>query len=55
VYGAKNAVTGQTVVASIVLREDIDEKYVKKEIRKYCISRLSAFKVPTKITFQEKG
>ena len=54
VYGATNAITGQTVVASIVLREDIDKKYAKKEIRKYCITRLSAFKVPTKITFQEK-
>ena len=55
VYGAKNAITGQTVVANIVLKEDINKKTTKKEIRKHCFSRLSAFKVPTKLVFEEQS
>jgi len=54
VFGADNIITGQTVNANIVLKEGVDKKNAKKEIRKYCISRLEAFKVPTKLNFQEQ-
>ena len=54
VYGVKNAITGQSVVADIVLVDGIETKSAKKKIRKYCRTRLSGFKIPTKLIFLDK-
>ncbi|BAI79867.1 AMP-dependent synthetase and ligase [Deferribacter desulfuricans SSM1] len=54
VYGESNPITGQTVVADIVLKDGIDKKEAKKLIRKHCRSKLDNYKVPTKINFVEK-
>lgn len=54
VYGNKNAITGQNVVADIVLKDSHCEK-PKKEIRKHCRARLSSYKVPSKINFISKA
>ncbi len=54
VYGEKNHITGQTVVADVVLKDKIDENEAKKIIRKYCRNKLDNYKVPTKINFVEK-
>jgi acyl-CoA synthetase (AMP-forming)/AMP-acid ligase II len=54
VYGETNAITGQTVIADVVLNKLIDKYKAKKIIRKYCRSKLENYKVPTKINFVEK-
>ena len=54
VHGVQNAITGQSVVADIVLADGVEPKLAKKEIRKYCRTRLSKFKVPTKFVFLNK-
>lgn len=51
VYAAANAITGQTVVANVTPRQDVDHKELKKQIRKYCRAQLDAYKVPTKVNF----
>lgn len=54
VIGSSNAITGQSVVANVVLADGTDKKVAKKKIRKHCISRISAYKVPTKINFMNQ-
>ena len=49
VVGDKNAITGQMVVAKVVLREGCDELVVKKTIKKHCNEKLEKYKVPSKI------
>ncbi|OUJ21443.1 hypothetical protein BTO19_26490, partial [Vibrio parahaemolyticus] len=51
VYAASNAITGQTVVANITPASDMDLKELKKQIRKYCRTKLDSYKVPTKMNF----
>lgn len=51
VYSLVNAITGQTVGASVVLASGFDEKTVKKSIRKHCKAMLDSYKVPTKLVF----
>ena len=54
VYGEKNAITGQVVALQIVLKEGVDRKSAKIEIRKHCRERLDAYKVPVKFQFVER-
>lgn len=51
VVGDKNSITGQMVVAKIVLCEDANELLVKKLIKKHCNEKLEKYKVPSKIIF----
>jgi len=55
VYGLKNAITGQTVVADIVIddanNQSINTKELKKQIRVFCIKKMERYKIPTKINF----
>ncbi len=48
-YGEQNAITGQSVVVDIVIKDDIEPKQIKKNIRKYCREKLDNYKIPTKI------
>lgn len=49
VYGEKNAITGMSVVADVVLAEGYNNSEIKKEIRKQCKGKIDDFKIPTKI------
>lgn len=49
VYGEQNAITGQTVVADVVLNRNSDYKTIKKTIRRYCRNKIDAYKIPTKV------
>jgi acyl-coenzyme A synthetase/AMP-(fatty) acid ligase len=51
VFGINNAITNQFVAAKIYLNDGYNHSQAKKEIRKYCRSRLSKHKVPVKIIF----
>ncbi|MDF4532314.1 AMP-binding protein, partial [Vibrio parahaemolyticus] len=53
VYADASAITGQTVVASVTPRLNVDLKELKKRIRKHCRDRLDSYKVPTKVIFSE--
>ncbi|NPA52739.1 MAG: long-chain fatty acid--CoA ligase [Aquificae bacterium] len=54
VYGEENPITGQMVVADVIINDDIDQKEAKKLIRKHCREKLDNYKVPTKINFVDK-
>jgi acyl-coenzyme A synthetase/AMP-(fatty) acid ligase len=49
VVGEKNSITGQMVVAKVVLNDGYDELDVKKSIKKHCKERLEKYKIPSKI------
>lgn len=53
VYAESNAITGQIVAAEIVLKANCDPKTLKRAIKNYCRSKLSAYKIPVKIYFKE--
>ena len=53
VYGEKNLITGQIVVAEVVLKSNKDPSILKRAIKNYCREKLSSFKVPAKIIFKE--
>jgi acyl-coenzyme A synthetase/AMP-(fatty) acid ligase len=52
VYAQKNAITGQMVVCDVVT--DVDEKNIKKLIRRYAKDKLQRYKIPTKVHVVEK-
>jgi acyl-CoA synthetase (AMP-forming)/AMP-acid ligase II len=54
VHGEPNAITGQSVVAEIVLGSDLEKREAKKQIKKYCRERLAGYKVPTKLIFKQR-
>ena len=49
VYGEKNVITGQIVVADVVLKADTDIKNLKYKIRNFCGDKLESYKIPIKI------
>jgi acyl-coenzyme A synthetase/AMP-(fatty) acid ligase len=53
-YGEKNAITGESVTVDVVLKEGIEKKNIKKQIRKFCLERLDRFKIPTKVNVVEQ-
>jgi acyl-CoA synthetase (AMP-forming)/AMP-acid ligase II len=53
VFGEKHSMLGSIVVAKILLRHPEAVESVKKRVRAACISRLSPFKVPTKVVLAD--
>jgi acyl-coenzyme A synthetase/AMP-(fatty) acid ligase len=52
VYGKSNSITGQMVVANVLLQQEgKDTKEVKRLIKSHCQQKLDAYKVPSKIAF----
>ena len=51
VHGEINLITGQTVVANIIVNDDLDKKIVRKKLKNFCKKNLEAYKVPTKFKF----
>lgn len=54
VYGESSVVTGQIVVADVVLAHHLSPKDARQAIRKFCRNKLDEYKVPVKINFTEK-
>lgn len=54
VYGEKNAITGQSVSADVVLKEGIDDFNAKKEIRRFCKDKLDDYKIPVKVNVVDR-
>lgn len=53
VYGEKNAITGESVVVDVVLRDN-ELSSIKKLIRSYCKDKLDNYKIPTKAIIVEQ-
>lgn len=53
VRGELNPITGQTVIASLVVKDELDKKIMRKKLKSFCKDRLEAYKVPTKFKFIE--
>lgn len=54
VYSEKSAITGQIVVADIVINRHVSPKEARAMIRKFCKDRLEEYKIPIKMNFTEK-
>ena len=54
VYGEQNAITGQSVVCDVVLKNTMAKDELKKLIRSTCASKLERYKIPSKINVVEK-
>ena len=55
IYGEENAITGQNVAAQVVAMPGHEHKTLKRLIKNHCRSKLSAYKVPARITFTNKA
>ncbi len=55
VQGERHPLTGSIVSANVRLREALDENEARRDIKRFCASRLEPFKVPVKIRFVETG
>lgn len=53
VYGAKNAITGNTVVANVTLSPGVNRDELKRQIKKHCQQHLDRFKIPSKLHFTD--
>lgn len=49
VYGERNAITGQSVVADVVPRSDCTAAEMKKIVRAFCKSRVAPYKIPARV------
>ena len=49
VKGEPHPILGQMVIAQVSLLEPLEEKVVRKEIRKHCRERLAPYKIPSKV------
>lgn len=54
VFGEKNALLGNIIVARVRTKTDEPLKDIKKRIRKACSQKLTNFKVPSKVIFAEE-
>ncbi len=55
VFGEKNNLLGNIVVAKIILNEPEPVESVKKRVRQACLQKLSSFKVPAKVVLTESA
>lgn len=53
VFGERNPLLGNIVVAEVKLHEPEDLRQLKKRVRSACAAELAPFKVPTKVTITE--
>jgi acyl-coenzyme A synthetase/AMP-(fatty) acid ligase len=53
VFGRKNSIMGQIIVANIITEDAVEEIELKQEIKKICKSQLQDFKIPRIIKFVE--
>ncbi len=51
VSGIPNSITGQMIIANILLKEGFEKTVEKINLKKHCKNRLDAFKVPSKFVF----
>lgn len=53
VHGELNPITGQTVIANVTIKEGLDKKIIRKQLKSFCRDKMEAYKVPTKFKFVE--
>jgi len=53
VRGEANPVTGQVVVARVTLAQAEDQESLERRVRRFCRSRLAAYKVPVAVEIVE--
>ena len=53
VYGLKNIITGESVVAEVAVKQGFGATEVKNQIREICTQRLDAYKRPSRIKIVE--
>jgi len=53
VFGEKNSLLGQIVVAKVILKSPESIEVVKKRVRLACLNNLASFKVPAKVILAE--
>lgn len=51
VHGELNPITGQTVIANVTIKEGLDKKIIRKQLKSFCRDKMEAYKVPTKFKF----
>lgn len=54
VYGEKHPFTGNIVCAKVLINSYVDQDILKREIKKFCKTKLEPFKNPVKIIFVTK-
>lgn len=54
VYGENNPLTGQIVVADVVLKNESVKNDIKKLIQRYCGDKISRYKIPVKIKVKDR-
>ncbi|OHD14649.1 MAG: o-succinylbenzoate--CoA ligase [Spirochaetes bacterium GWB1_36_13] len=54
VYGERNPITGQIVVADLVLKDGVESGKIKKEVRNFCKEKMDTYKIPVKINVVDK-
>ena len=54
VFGENNPITGQIVCARVRAREDADRAILTQTIKRHCCTKLQAYKVPVKLTFDDR-
>ena len=54
VYGEKNPIIGNIVCAKLKLTKEVDNKEFVKYLKSYCKLQLQPFKIPVKITIENK-
>lgn len=52
VHGQISQITGQTVIAHVVVKEGIEKKIMRKELKSFCKENMEAYKVPSKFIFE---
>jgi long-chain acyl-CoA synthetase len=55
VYGERHPITGNIVVAEVVLGDAEPAAQVRKRIRKYCADRLARYKIPIKVILAKES
>ena len=54
IYGEKNNILGNIIVAEVALKYSVALDELKRRIRKYCSSKLAPFKVPSKVIIADQ-
>jgi acyl-coenzyme A synthetase/AMP-(fatty) acid ligase len=54
VYGEKNPIMGQIVVADVVVREGVQPGEIRRRLRLFCKDRLAGYKIPAKVSVVDR-
>lgn len=55
IYSEKNAITGSSIVAEILVHKENNNRQFTKTLRNYCVEQLERFKIPSKFILTENA